>query len=793
MGQVTSCLVDDRGTWTVSFPDDDNKSIQLILKGSGNQKTVAVTGANGFIGSQIVNLLLRKGYKVRGTVQYHEPKLVNFLKLLPNAAKNLTLHEKDIVDGCFDDVFQGCDCVFHTASPTLKHQREMKEPHVDMYDHARFGTANVLESCKKNGVGTVVITSSMCSAIPKTNAPSGGLKAKIYEDHWANPDFLKKKGSHYAASKTLAEKDAVKSAKDSPIRLVRICPSFTIGPMLQPTVNSSMERFARICAGIHHEQIPNRSISFVDVRDTAAHHVAAYEKGKEVHGRYFSTTESWHWTRVYDALKVLNPQMKCPKPLPDGIRRERVREYSTSRMKSLGVTERSLFQVLEGGVKAIKNISLGHGSVECHDISAIPAKLSYSFRAHAGYYASVESQGTFFMIEAITNFYTGQEVSYSVYLSWFFPGSGRSAPTCIQIQQNSEASFVDGKLVLGVYKIILLFKPTLQGYSVRGTIEGHEIYAVSSVLPVPSILFATTYKAKDGTSVTLTLGGTDSTIIDYQGQEISNFIYNPTMRQFEYLEGPVVHQLYLNAAVGHGLRLTFVEYDPSKLPGTTKFFYLSPNYSQVPKTIEPTGAEDLAAFAGYYPFQNAKFVSIVGTQGGSSNDTPSVSVCICDGSTSKVYTSFTFDNSTGTLTFPLSDLTLKFQSTSSFDDYVEIRERTKVTMDQDTALNCFSTAPLSAFGSYTLNGDDASGQNKYSLQIENVDGGEQIVYKKNDQNVFDPTTPFEYSAVEQIAVVGEGEGEIVFNLTYHADKGISCGVTTPNGLQSALSAFSVET
>jgi len=801
MGQVNGCLVDDRGTWTVSFPDEDSKSVQLIVKGSGNQKTVAVTGANGFIGSHIVKLLLSKGYKVRGTVRQHIPALVDFLMDLPNAAKNLTLHEKELIDGCFDEVFHGCDCVFHTASPTLKHQREMKEAHVEMIDTACVGTLNVLQSCKKKDVGTVVLTSSMCSAIPKTNAPSGGLPAIIYEEHWANPNFLKKKGSYYAASKTLAEKDAVEMAKDSAFRLVQICPSFTVGPMLQPTVNSSMERFARICAGEHHEQIPNRSISLVDVRDVAAHHIAAYEKG--VPGRFFSTTESWHWTVVYKALKILNPQMKCPTPLPNGIKHVQPRKFSTSKMKTLGVTERSFMQVLTDAVEEIKNTNISHGLVQCHDVSELSGKVSYSFLIHAGYYASVKLDGTFFMIEVITNFETNQKVSYSVYLSWFFPGSGRKEPISIQVKPVSNASFVDGKLLLDYYKISLTFTPSFAGsrscWTVQGSIEGNAIAAVSYVLPLPSLLFANTYTAKDGSSVEITLGGTNSTIIDYQGSKTSKFTYNPTKREFEYQTGSgndiITHQLFLNAAAGNGLRLTFVEYNPFKLPGTTKFFYLSPNFSTIPPSIPPTGAEDLAAFAGFYPFpnQSGSFVSIVETLEGSSNATVSVTVCFY--ANSSKYTSFNFDNSTGTLTLPDTDTTFKFQSkfASNSDNSTTISERliTTVTCDQVTAQNYFAPAPLSAFGAYILNGTDPDHQNQYSLQISNGDDGELIAYKKNAQNVFEPTTMFEYNAVEQSAVVGE----LVFNLTYESDLGIACGVTTvnqsgePTGLQSVLYAF----
>merc|ERR1719499_958457 len=199
----------------------------------------------------------------------------------------------------------------------------------------------------------------MCSAIPKTNVPSG-MPDIINEGHWAYPEFLMNKGSYYAASKTLAEKAAVKfwqdMPKDSRFCLVRICPTFTVGPMLQPTVNSSMERFARICAGIHHERIPNRSISLVDVRDVAAHHIAAYEKG--LGGRYFSLTEGWHWTLVYSALKIHLPEMKCPKPLPKGTKHRPTRKYNTERMEALGVTNRSFLNVLGDAVEAIDGIKI---------------------------------------------------------------------------------------------------------------------------------------------------------------------------------------------------------------------------------------------------------------------------------------------------------------------------------------------------------------------------------------------------------------------------------------------------
>ena len=45
------------------------------------------------------------------------------------------------------------------------------------------------------------------------------------------------------ASKTLAEEAARKFAKETGIDMVTINPGFVIGPLLQPTLNSSVELF----------------------------------------------------------------------------------------------------------------------------------------------------------------------------------------------------------------------------------------------------------------------------------------------------------------------------------------------------------------------------------------------------------------------------------------------------------------------------------------------------------------------------------------------------------------------
>jgi len=798
MGQATGCLGDDGNMWTVSFRDDE--SIHLKPNRGASLKTVAVTGANGFIGGHIVKLLLEKGYKVRGTHLYGTA--TEFLNDLPKAAKNLTLHTRELEHGCFDDVFRGCDCVFHLASPTLKDQREMKEPAREMIQQAHKGTLNVLESCRKNGVKTVVVTSSMCAAIPKTNLK---MPDSINESHWADHEYLRSKGSYYAAAKTLSEKAAVdflgKMSKDSAFRLIRICPTFTVGPILQKkkiVLNSSMERFARICAGEHHTTgIPNRSISFVDVRDVAAHHIAAYEKGYP--GRFFSLTEGWPWTLVYDALKILNPEMKCPKPLPRGTKYLPVRTYNTSRMKKLGVNERSTLTVLTEAYKEIKrkNITIDSSArLACHHDSELPSDVMLSFRIYAGYYKN--ANGGFFMIETIADFETNREVGYLVFISWIFPGM--KAPKVLQASGNG-VSFADGKLEVGAFNISLTFKPSAYGdgstYIVSGEIDSKELEAISFIPPVPYDIFEGTYMRDDGSKqVTLTFGKANNSIIDENGNLLTTFLYNPIKRLFEnqYPDGSTT-KVFLNASADRGLKLTFVQYNEIEAPneGSTEIFYLSPNLA--PQPIGPsTGAEALANFAGFYSLnENGSFVSIVGTTGTSEVQ---VKVGICVDGNSKEYTCFNFDSDNNTLKFP-QDPNLSITFKKNFDRFAITMITVQQSTVQYTGRSFFAPAPLTAFASYLLEGTDPLRAAQYSLEIT-VDGeGQSIVYKKDGTNVFDPKTNSVYNAVEQELVVPDPKkegGTIHFNLTYNADKGISCGVTTadqkgPSGFQSVVYAF----
>jgi len=800
MGQSYSAISDGkRVQFSVTVEGGTGaQQVKISLEESFNGKTVGVTGANGFIGSHIVKQLLGKGYKVHGTVQDLARDPVNFLKILPNA-KNLSLFQGELSnDGCFDKAFEGCDCVFHLASPTLKDQEDMKNPETEMMDLAVHGTLNVLQSCKKMGVKSVILTSSMCAATPKPVTPEVLLEA-----YWADVDHLLDKGSYYAAAKTKAERAALEfwaeMPRNSAFRLVRICPTFTVGPMLQPGVNSSMKRFAAICRGIHHARIPNRSISLIDVRDTAAHHIAAYEGGHE--DRFFSLTEAWPWTLVYEALKLYCPKMKCPEPLPKGTQHRPVRKYNTTRQRQLGVRERSFLEALREAVKECetKNLS-GDCSTGC--------RFGFPFEEYiyiGGYYDIGLGSGTFFMVEVICKFTKDSYVVNNVQLSWLLEVGGQ--PTVVDVNSNRSITFDKSTKTLtwDEEAVNLTFKRQDQNlpgiWTVTGSIGDTKFTGTSYLGCVPFGAFYGKYYSKDSDrSIFVSIVEANNSITDFYGNQVFDFSYNLLQRRFFYQVGDVNYSLCFNAARGNGLVLTFVESGPESARSTSTYYKI-PQFVNGPVSSKPNvGTLGLASYAGYYPFLVNKsetalgFVSITPTLVGDEGVT--ATVCT-DNENSTEYTSFVFGDRDAfgdrDLTFGSAiglSLTLKKLPKDPHAAYA------KVTFEynnkQHSSKSFFSPVPILAYlGDYqsiTLSGTGPNGDGDYSLQLS-VEDDVYLQYSKDGNIVFN-TNKYEYNSITQVATIlllfPGSEPVIVpqyiLNFTYNGDMGITCEIIDPESL-----------
>ncbi|KAL0291434.1 UNVERIFIED_CONTAM: Alpha-N-acetylglucosaminidase [Sesamum calycinum] len=201
----------------------------------GEGKVVCVTGASGYVASWLVKLLLERGYTVKGTLRnLNDPNQILHLKALNGADERLHLLQADLLeDGSFDSLVDGCEGVFHTASPVLF---STTHPQAELIEPAVQGTINVLRSCSKvTSVRRVVVTASIASVT--FNKKTKGPDVVIDETWFSDPVFCEESQQWYALSKTLAERAAWKFAEENGIDLVVMNPGFMSGPMLQPTLN----------------------------------------------------------------------------------------------------------------------------------------------------------------------------------------------------------------------------------------------------------------------------------------------------------------------------------------------------------------------------------------------------------------------------------------------------------------------------------------------------------------------------------------------------------------------------
>ncbi|XP_071931736.1 phenylacetaldehyde reductase-like [Coffea arabica] len=278
---------------------------------AGEGKVVCVTGASGYIASWLVKLLLERGYTVKASVRdLNDPKKTQHLTSLAGAKERLHLFSANLLEeGSFDAIVEGCEGVFHTASPV---QLSVSNPEAELLEPAVRGTVNVLRSCEKvSSIKKVVITSSMAAV-----SNNRELKENVVVDEswFSDPSYCEEQKSWYALSKTLAEDAAWKFAKEHGIEIITIHPGFVVGPVLQPSINLSTEFILNLVNGAG--AFPNATLRWVDVRDVAYAHILALEI-PSASGRYCLVGRSAHASQVINILRGHYPAHKFLDKLSD--------------------------------------------------------------------------------------------------------------------------------------------------------------------------------------------------------------------------------------------------------------------------------------------------------------------------------------------------------------------------------------------------------------------------------------------------------------------------------------------
>jgi NAD dependent epimerase/dehydratase len=176
---------------------------------------VLITGADGFIGSHLAELLVRHGYEVTALAQYNSFNHLGWLEDIPCRGE-LEIVSGDIRDPFFcKKISKGADVIFHLAALiAIPYSYDAPKSYVDTNV---AGTLNICQAALENGVGKLVHTST-------SEVYGTADYVPIDEGHPLKPQ------SPYSASKISADMLAMSflNAFDLPVAIAR--PFNTYGP-----------------------------------------------------------------------------------------------------------------------------------------------------------------------------------------------------------------------------------------------------------------------------------------------------------------------------------------------------------------------------------------------------------------------------------------------------------------------------------------------------------------------------------------------------------------------------------
>ena len=178
---------------------------------------VLITGAGGFIGSHVTELLLREGLRVGALTRYNGRGDIGHLRYIPeNLSASLEVRLGDITDPFFiRELVADCDIVLHLAA-LIGIPYSYIAPSSYLATNAG-GTLNLLEACRQAKTARVVVTST-------SEVYGTALYTPIDERHPLQGQ------SPYSASKIAADKLAEAYYRSFDLPVVTLRPFNTYGP-----------------------------------------------------------------------------------------------------------------------------------------------------------------------------------------------------------------------------------------------------------------------------------------------------------------------------------------------------------------------------------------------------------------------------------------------------------------------------------------------------------------------------------------------------------------------------------
>lgn len=259
-----------------------------------------LTGASGFVGSHVLRALEQSGARVRCLVRPSSSR-----RTLEGTSAELVegdLRDADSIARAVD----GCSHVFHVAADYRLFVRRPAEMYASNVD----GTRNVLEAAAGAGVERIVYTSTVGTLGPMEDDSAADESSDVTLDDMVG---------HYKRSKFLAKRVAKElAARGLPVVIVH--PSAPVGEAdWKPTATG------KIILDFLRRRLPalvDTGLNLVDVRDVAAGHLLAAEKGR-VGEEYILGHRNMTLREIVGTLGEITglpvPKLRLPHWIPLGV------------------------------------------------------------------------------------------------------------------------------------------------------------------------------------------------------------------------------------------------------------------------------------------------------------------------------------------------------------------------------------------------------------------------------------------------------------------------------------------
>jgi dihydroflavonol-4-reductase len=226
----------------------DTKSVTKVL----------VTGADGFLGCNLVRELLKRGHRVRAFIQ-PERNNATLDGLDIEYFRGDILNEHVVLEAS-----KNCDAIIHAAAIT--NTSPAKSMHLRRVNIQ--GTKHAIEAAKKNGVTRFIHVGT---------ANSFGFGTKDDPGDETRPYSASKYGLDYFNAKHDAHRLVLREVKEYNLQAIIVNPTFMVGPY------DAKPGFGTIILALYHERMPGCPVggrNYIHVRDVAVGIANALQKGR---------------------------------------------------------------------------------------------------------------------------------------------------------------------------------------------------------------------------------------------------------------------------------------------------------------------------------------------------------------------------------------------------------------------------------------------------------------------------------------------------------------------------------